>query len=390
MTHKSAGIYIHVPFCIKKCNYCDFYSITDLRLIKKYVNAILAEIKLSPHKPYCFDSIYFGGGTPSLLPPQCVNDIINTLVKQFHFGPDIEITLEANPKTLDLEHLITFKTAGINRIQLGVQSFSDRHLNFLGRIHSVGDAMNTIKGIRQAGFYNMGIDLIYGLPQQTPAKWNDELKRAVSLSPEHLSCYMLTYEQGTPLEKEWKNRKFEALSDEKVAGLFETTVNTLSANGYFQYEISNFTKVIEKPDGTQDIFTYRSRHNQKYWDFAPYLGFGPSAHSFEPPIRYWNVRNLHDYLEIIKANRQPLEDREVLSKDQQIMEVISLRLRTGEGMDIENFEKEFEMSFYATFEPVVTSLIENDLLVLSSNHLIPTQKGMLVLNKIVELMVDVI
>ena len=390
MNHNPAGIYIHVPFCIKKCKYCDFYSITDIGMMTSFVHALISEIKLSPHIFYHFDSIYFGGGTPSLLSPQHISDIVQILVKQFHFADNIEITLESNPKTIDMELLRGFKDAGVNRIHLGVQSFSDPYLTFLGRVHSAKDTIEAIKMIQKTGFSNMGVDLIYGLPQQTVGQWRDELSYAASFLPGHLSCYMLTYEPGTPLEKELRKGKFNALPDAQTAALFKTTVETLSANGYFQYEISNFARTVKQANGKPDTLTYRSRHNQKYWNFSPYIGFGPSAHSFKPPIRYWNVGNIHDYMAIINTQKLPVEDQESLTTDQQIMEVISLRLRTSEGINMKAFEDEFGISFHDTFSPAVDNLIGDDLLLISSDHLKTTLKGMLVLNKIVEMLIDLI
>ena len=390
MNPRPAGIYIHIPFCIKKCRYCDFYSVTDTALMDRYVHALISEIKLSQTKPYLFDTVYFGGGTPSLLTPRMVAGILNALSRKFKFADSMEITLEANPATLNLLLLKAFKDAGINRIHLGVQSFSDPHLYFLGRAHTAADATDSISMIRTAGFTNMGIDLIYGLPEQDEAQWAADLKQALSYLPEHLSCYMLTYEPGTVLDKNRQAGLFEVLSDENAAVLFQITAETLTGAGYCHYEISNFAKTITGPDGISDLHTYRSRHNCKYWTFAPYLGFGPSAHSFEPSARYWNVSNLDDYFERIEGKKQPVEDREVLNRDQQMMEAISLGLRTCEGINFKTFEKDFGIPFVKKFAPVIRHLVEKGLLLDSSCDLRTTPGGMLILNRIIEMFVDLI
>lgn len=383
----SGGIYLHVPFCLKKCAYCDFFSITTLSLIPDFVRAVSREITLSP-RPGCFDSIYFGGGTPSLLAREFVDIIIQALFKTFNMGPHPEITLEANPKTLSLAGLKECRRAGVNRIQLGVQSFQDRHLGFLGRIHASSEARESLALIRKAGFGNLGIDLIYGLPGQTVENWILDLEEALVYEPEHLSCYGLTYEPGTPLEKDLRLEKFKPLSEEDAAGLFTTTRDFLQSHGYFQYEISNFAKLDLNLQGREATQTFRSRHNQKYWRFSPYVGLGPSAHAFAPPVRSWNVRDLTRYLDSLEQGILPLEGSEVLTRVQEMTEAVALGLRTAEGIDIARFNQKFQVSFHTLFKASLEILTAQQMVVLSPDHCRLSSKGLVLHNSIAGLMIQ--
>lgn len=260
--------------------------------------------------PLVCDTLYFGGGTPSVFKAINIERIIENTYRLFNFLHDTEITIEVNPGTVTSEKLKGYQSVSINRINIGVQSFNDEFLNFLGRIHSSNDADLTIRGARKAGFDNIGIDLIYGIPGQTKKTWLSDLRKAVEFEPEHLSCYMLTYEKGTPLDRERRQGRFKPVASSLSAELFETTMEYLAAHGYVQYEISNFAKNASKI----------SRHNFKYWSFSPYLGFGPSAHSFIEPRRYWNCRSIKKYRENIKEGGLSIEEKEILSKEQRMME----------------------------------------------------------------------
>jgi oxygen-independent coproporphyrinogen-3 oxidase len=280
------GIYIHIPFCIKKCDYCDFYSVADLSLEQDFVNALVKEITLTAKQAvFPCDTIYLGGGTPSVLKPENIQKIITTIFQNFSILSDSEITIEVNPGTVNPDTLKAYIQAGINRINIGVQSFNDDNLRFMGRIHSAQDAKKSVKWAEDAGFVNMGIDLIYGLPKQNRELWIEDIEKAVNHNPAHLSCYMLTFEHGTPLDRRRIKGEFSLLNDKTAGDLFETTINFLEDKGYTQYEISNFAKTKGQ----------RSRHNLKYWSFAPYIGLGPSAHFFMFPKRQWNYRSLISY-----------------------------------------------------------------------------------------------
>ncbi|MCG2755382.1 MAG: radical SAM family heme chaperone HemW, partial [Desulfobacteraceae bacterium] len=273
---------MHIPFCINKCPYCDFYSITDQSLQQLFIEALIQEMQMASIPSLVCDTLYFGGGTPSVLRPENIGRIIESAYGLFNISTDSEVTIEVNPGTVTSEQLTEYRNIGINRINIGAQSFNDEILNFLGRIHSSNDADLTIRGARKAGFDNIGIDLIYGIPGQTKEMWLSDLRRAIEFEPEHLSCYMLTYEKGTPLDIDREQGKVKPVADSLLAELFETTMEYLTAHGYVHYEISNFAKNASRI----------SRHNMKYWSFSPYLGFGPSAHSFTGHQRYWNCRSV--------------------------------------------------------------------------------------------------
>ncbi|MBC2694003.1 MAG: radical SAM family heme chaperone HemW [Desulfobacteraceae bacterium] len=372
--NKLAGLYVHIPFCRKKCPYCDFYSITDQSLKQLFVEALIREMQMVSSHPLLFDTLYFGGGTPSVLKPENIGRIIKTANGLFNISTDTEITIEVNPGTVTPEKLTEYKNIGINRISIGVQSFNDKILNFLGRIHSTNDAALTIRRARKAGFDNIGIDLIYGIPGQTKKTWLSDLRKVVEFEPEHLSCYMLTYEKGTPLNRERQQGKFKPVAGSLLAEFFETTMEYLTAHGYVQYEISNFAKNASKI----------SRHNFKYWIFSPYLGFGPSAHSFIEPRRYWNCRSVKKYIENIKEGRLPIEKKEILSKKQRMMEMVYLGLRKTDGIDIDAINKNLGINFHQMFAEKIKQLEEDGyiLRIQSGTHCALSRKGMLFLDSI--------
>ncbi|MBT9438330.1 MAG: radical SAM family heme chaperone HemW [Desulfobacterales bacterium] len=371
---KQTGIYVHIPFCIKKCPYCDFYSITDQSLKQPFIEALIREMQMVSSPSLVCDTLYFGGGTPSVFKAKNIERIIENAYRLFNFLHDTEITIEVNPGTVKHEHLTEYKSVGINRINIGVQSFNDEFLDFLGRIHSSNDADLTIRGARKAGFDNIGIDLIYGIPGQTKKTWLSDLRKAVEFEPEHLSCYMLTYEKGTPLDRERRQGKFKPVAGSLLAELFETTMEYLTAHGYVQYEISNFAKNASRI----------SRHNFKYWSFSPYLGFGPSAHSFIEPRRYWNCRSVKKYMENIKEGRLPIEEKEILSKEQRMMEMIYLGLRKTDGIDIDAIDENLGINFRQIFAEKIKQLEEDGYIlpIQPKNHCALSRKGMLFLDSI--------
>jgi len=371
---KQTGIYVHIPFCIKKCPYCDFYSITDQSLKQPFIEALIREMQMVSSPSLVCDTLYFGGGTPSVFKAKNIERIIENAYRLFNFLHDTEITIEVNPGTVKHEHLTEYKSVGINRINIGVQSFNDEFLDFLGRIHSSNDADLTIRGARKAGFDNIGIDLIYGIPGQTKKMWLSDLQSAIEFEPEHLSCYMLTYEKGTPLDRERRQGRFKPVAGSLLGELFETTMEYLTAHGYVQYEISNFAKNVSKI----------SRHNFKYWSFSPYLGFGPSAHSFLEPRRYWNCRSVKKYIENIKEGRVPIEEKELLSKEQRMMEMIYLGLRKTDGIDIDAIDEKLGINFRQIFAEKIKQLEEDGYIlpIQPKNHCALSRKGMVFLDSI--------
>jgi len=374
-----AGIYIHVPFCLRKCRYCDFYSVTELNQRDAFVAALRREIELALD-PGPVDSLYFGGGTPSLLDPEQVAAILSAAQVRFSFLPNVEVTLEANPGTVDNATLTGFKAAGVNRLNLGIQSFEDRQLTFLGRIHTAIEALQSTEAARSAGFTNLGLDLIYGLPGQSEADLVQDVEKAVAFQPEHLSCYLLTYENGTPLDKERELGRVVPLSEKEAASRFMELRKLLEASGYGQYEISNFARSEQ----------YRSRHNSKYWNFIPYIGLGPAAHSFIEPVRYWNHRELSAYLADLEKGQLPVRAKESLTPSQLMIEAIYLGLRQTRGISIPDFNQKFAVDFQQFFQKVLSDTGLNELLATEGEYCRLTPRGMLVMDTVVGRFVDVI
>lgn len=378
--NKPGGIYIHIPFCVNKCPYCDFYSITDLSLKPEFLRALMREMALFEAGSLDFDTIYLGGGTPSVLDCDDIFRIIDGALERFDILPGPEITLEINPGTVARTSLSAYLEAGINRLNIGVQSFQQENLNFLGRIHSVKDACHAFEEARQSGFDNIGLDLIYGLPKQTKASWRAELDRAVQLGPDHLACYMLTSAPGTRLQQDLQSGRYRPLNDDRVRELFDLTIDYLETHGYVQYEISNFARRTAEPSPP-----LMSRHNLKYWSFAPYVGFGPAAHSFILPERSWNYADVKQYIHEIESGKPPVEDKEILAMEQLMMENIYLGLRTIQGIDLIEFNQRFGLDFLHTFDRIIGDLEKQGLLRMTQNYCALTRKGLAYLDSVVSM-----
>jgi oxygen-independent coproporphyrinogen-3 oxidase len=327
-----AGIYIHIPFCKSKCIYCDFYSTTTLEKSKRYVKAI----KIESEQRKCYlnsdteiNTIYFGGGTPSLLSPEelcCTLDHIKLL---FKVSDNAEITLEGNPDDLNEDFLLAIRKGGFNRLSMGIQSFNDDRLKFIRRRHSSEMAKTAIENARKAGFENISIDLIYGFPNETLDDWKKDIDSALKLSPEHISAYALMFEEGTHLWKMLHTNQIEEIDEELSLKMYETLIEQLESAGYQHYEISNFCKP-----------NYHSRHNSSYWEGTPYIGIGAAAHSYDGTTRQWNPDSLDEYLKGIE-NNTPIFEKELLTPDQKYDEYIMTGLRTYKGISLKNIEKHY-------------------------------------------------
>jgi len=317
-----------------------------------------------------FDTIYIGGGTPSSLPARHIDRIIGQARQSFQFLPYIELTVEVNPATINAADLRDYRTAGVNRLNIGIQSFDDAFLKFLGRLHSGQDALLTFKKARQQGFDNIGLDLIYGLPQQTPTQWRHDLQMTIALEPEHISCYMLTFETGTPMDRKKRQGLLTPLSEGRICELYDIAVHCLCAHGYEQYEISNFARTDKQRN-------YRSAHNSKYWSFAPYIGLGPSAHSFIHLLRSWNHRDINFYINTVQKGKLPLAGKERLNKRQQIIETLYVKLRTIEGIDLNHFERKFGICLTGEFSTLIKQLEKQGKLICTPSRLALTPEGML-------------
>ncbi|MCK6601512.1 MAG: radical SAM family heme chaperone HemW [Bacteroidetes bacterium] len=318
------GAYLHIPFCDTKCVYCDFYSLTNHDQAVRFYKGLKEEIRLRYHQfpeETPVSSVFFGGGTPSLADPEDLGDCIRLIRESRRFVSDPEITLEANPGTLNRGKLDRLLAQGFNRISMGVQSFSDQDLRFLSRIHSAETAETALREAFSAGFSNISADLIFGLPGQTPGAWKKNLERAVSLPVTHLSCYHLIVEEKTPLHA-WVHTGKVQVPDEDLAGeLYEMTIEFLADQGFVQYEVSNFCRP-----------GFESLHNSGYWSLDPWMAFGPSAHGFLGGSRYKNVRNLQKYLALVEAGQLPGEETETLTNLDLINEKLMMGVRTTEGV----------------------------------------------------------
>jgi oxygen-independent coproporphyrinogen-3 oxidase len=367
MDSKNPGLYLHIPFCLTKCSYCSFYSQADVSLIPDFIEALGKEMEMAGigfSSP--FDTVYIGGGTPSVLSPRQIEKILAGIEKSFRLSPKTEFTLEANPGDLDLSLLRSLKNLGINRLNLGIQSFDPQTLAFLGRRHTAEEAIKSMDAAREAGFDPIGLDLIYGVPGQSLGLWRDTLSRVVAFFPEHLSCYQLTLEDDTPLAEGCRRGGFSLAGEDDLLQFFLTTSEMLENSGFIHYEVSNFARGLK----------HASRHNQKYWDHTPYLGLGPSAHSFSGSARWWNTRSLNDYLKALQAGNLPIEGKEILTREQLRMESWFLALRTRKGVHIEEFNAQYGEDFLSCNSRILKTMQEQGHLVLEDGHLRPTRTGL--------------
>ena len=363
---KVPGLYIHIPFCIKKCGYCDFYSVTTLASMPDFIDALIEEMRMYRGEFNSFDTIYIGGGTPSVLSSEQVKAILSEVRSNFDLALNSEITLEANPADLSLSFLESLREIGINRLNIGIQSFDQKILDFLGRRHSVEQGISAIQDSRRAGFRNLGLDLIYGVPGQKMTLWLETLNQAVAFEPEHLSCYQLTIEPRTPLGKRYGEKEFSLPSDDLQYEFFMKTSKTLEDAGYVHYEVSNFAKGM----------AVASRHNQKYWDHTPYLGLGPAAHSLMCNQRWWNHRSVDKYVSAIRNGAKPIEGIEVLSLEQLQLEAFYLGLRTKKGICIEDFSEKYSWDILTGKEKSFVELQKKGLILIENGFVHPTRSGL--------------
>jgi oxygen-independent coproporphyrinogen-3 oxidase len=368
MKTEQAGLYIHIPFCLSKCGYCSFYSIKSIYLIPEYIAVLKKEIKHYRNVFSSFDTIYIGGGTPSLLSTGQIDDLISTVNKYFDMDRLAEITIEVNPGDVSLEYFQALRKSSINRLNIGVQSFDDKILQLLGRRHSAKEAIAAIEAARAVGFNNLGIDLIYGIHGVSIKSWKNALQKAVSVAPEHISCYQLSLDDRTPLYKKYSSEGWKLPDENTELKLFLTTADELENAGYIHYEVSNFAR--------KDKF--KSRHNQKYWQHTPYLGLGPAAHSFLNNKRWWNKAAVKTYLNEISQGKMPVEDMETLSAEQLQLEALFLGLRTKAGIDLKNYKTRYGADLIADKKTIIDALIKNKLIELKNGFLRPTRTGMAV------------
>lgn len=373
------SLYIHYPFCLRKCRYCAFNSVADAPCsADEYLTALLGELTLRrgmPEKGSSATTLYFGGGTPSLLEPDQVARVIDATARQYDLASDAEITLECNPGTVNGRKLAAFRAAGVNRLSLGVQSFDDEFLEMLGRAHTAEQARAAFHGAREAGFDNIGIDLIHSLPGQSLAQWQRTLSCACELNPEHFSVYGLSIEEGTPFALLEENGSLHLPDEEESACMYEKSADILAAHGYEQYEIANFSRP-----------GFRSRHNSGYWQRRSYLGFGAGAHSFlrqpEAGSRFSNCENVVDYLQLISHGCLPTSESRNLTRDEAMAEYLFLGLRLTEGVDLTRFHEEFAMSFHEAYGTVCRDLFAAGLLEIQGDFLRLAGKARILSNQV--------
>ena len=360
------GLYVHVPFCASKCAYCDFYSRVRQDQRSGYINALLAEIGSYASRQLRADSVFFGGGTPSLLSPDELGRIMAALRQAFILAEDAEITMEANPETVDAEYLRAVRQLGINRLSFGVQSAVQRELSALGRRHTFPRAVQAVEDARSAGFDNLSLDLMLGIPYQTAESLQETLREVLALRPEHLSCYLLKIEEGTPFYR--KHAETLCASEDDTADYYLAVCRALRENGYGHYEISNFARP-----------GFESRHNLKYWRDEPYIGFGPAAHSCLDGKRFYNPADLAAYIAADGLCGQSETEEPAGSASERLM----LGLRLSEGIDVQEIGKK-DPSFSAEEQRAFLGRCKRfekaGLLAVKEGHVALTEEGMLVSN----------
>ena len=371
MTH--AGLYIHIPFCRSRCSYCDFATgIYHSDIAETYVRALIDEISKSRNAGAHVDTIYFGGGTPSLLTPVQLDRILSSLHRHFDIDSASEITLEMNPGTVDRDQLRSFRSLGVNRASFGAQTFDDAELAKLGRSHSSADTFETFHELRAAGFDNVSFDLIAGLPGQTLAGWQRNIEQSLALEPEHLSFYLLEVHAGTPLADHIR-RGLQPVPDEDLAAvMYEWMIERAIAAGYEHYEISNLCKP-----------GFSSRHNTKYWTGAPYFGFGCSAHSFDGHARRWsNQRDVRRYVELVENGVSPIVEEQELTEADLRAEALFLGMRMMRGVDVREYNEVFGVDLRAEHQDDLDRFREAGLVEFEGDVVRLTRNGALMSNEV--------
>jgi len=375
------GFYIHIPFCERRCGYCDFFSTAGYSKaeMRRYCGYLQGEIKLFAEKnkeEIIVQSLYIGGGTPSYAPPESVIPLIKTIKNLFPVTGDAEITIEVNPKSALEKTLIDYRNAGVNRLSIGIQSLNQDDLKTLGRLHSIEDGYKTVNSALTVGFNNINVDVIFGIPGQTLKSLESTVEEIIEFAPEHISAYALTVEPGTPLSGMVQSGELFLPDDEAIAEMFILIRQNLQNSGYEQYEISNYARP-----------GHRSLHNMQYWRRGRYKGFGLSAHSFDGNVRSWNTTDFQWYYAEIDAGKLPIKDSEVLTTLQQMNEEIMLRLRTNEGLSLEEFKRQFGNVYTEKLKQNIDNFIHNggfEYIELNSDSIVLNNKGFLVSDKIIE------
>ena len=368
----SNGLYIHIPFCAAICNYCNFNrGLLDEALKRQYVEALVSEIRRAPEAGAAIDTVFFGGGTPSLLSASELTAILAACAQTFDVQPQSEITLEANPETVTAATLAGYRTAGINRISYGVQSFRDAELARLGRLHSADTARQAVRLARSAGFDNLSLDLMLWLPGQRLPEWLESVEALVDVGPEHASLYLLEIYPNSPLRESMTKSRWAVAADDDAADMYLRAMERLDAAGYEQYEISNVARPGQK-----------SRHNLKYWTDGEWIGFGPGAHSTRGGVRWRNVSATPEYIGAVQTGGQLIAERRVLSRQDGIEEALITRLRLTEGIDLDLVELRYGVDVWRHYGAELQRFVEAGLLIYDDRRLKLSRAGMLLANEI--------
>jgi len=370
------GLYVHVPFCSSICNYCNFNrGLFQGELKDRYVAAVEREIRAAGHGEPA-DTIFFGGGTPSLLDPHEIGRLITAARESFALAPDSEITLETNPETSTLERMAGFREAGVTRISFGVQSFRDEELQRLGRIHSANRAREAVREARAAGFDNVSLDLMMWLPQQTPAQWRESVDALIDVAPEHASLYLLELYPNSPLKEDMARAGWSLAPDDDAAEMYLWSLERLELGGYEQYEISNVSRQ-----------GFRSRHNLKYWQDGEWLGFGCGAHSTRGGVRWKNVASTEEYISRLHAGQTPVAEHRTLSRETQLEEALFTGLRLTEGLDLDDVGRRYDTDVWRRYARPLQPSLDAGLAVREGSRLRLSRDGMLLANEILSVFV---
>ncbi|TQQ85718.1 oxygen-independent coproporphyrinogen III oxidase [Peptacetobacter hominis] len=368
------GIYIHIPFCVKKCRYCDFNSYKiDIEKKKRYIKALEKEIEIysKMDNKRKIDTIFLGGGTPSILKPDEIESIFEKLNSSFDISEDAEITMECNPGTLDEEKLNAMKKSGVNRLSIGLQAVQNDILEYIGRIHTFEEFEKTYNLVRKCGFDDVNIDLMYNLPNQREKEWMETLEKVVSLNPEHISAYSLILEEGTELCDMYERGEFTLSGDDTDIKMYRYTIDYLKKNGYMQYEISNYAKPGKE-----------CRHNIIYWKCDNYIGLGAGASGYIGNRRYSNIPEVDEYNETVEAGKLPVLSEEVLTDEEKFEELVFMGLRMNEGVLYEDFEKISGIDIRKYRKEIIERLKKDNLIECDENRIKLTQSGREISNKV--------
>lgn len=368
------GLYIHIPFCVSKCKYCDFNSYKlDLDEKNRYLKVLEKEMSFYKEevKDKKVDTVFVGGGTPSILKEDEIRTLFNNIKENFNIKEHAEITMECNPGTLTLNKLKTMKECGVNRLSIGLQAVQNHHLKYIGRIHTFEEFEKNYFQAKKVGFENINIDLMYALPNQKEKDWKESLEKVVRLNPQHISAYSLILEEDTELYDMYNRNEFKLLDEDTDIQMYEYTINYLKSHGYNQYEISNYAKQ-----------SYECKHNILYWKCESYIGLGVSASGLLDGIRYNNISNLDDYEKIILEGKKPIEWKEKQCIKDKIEENIFLGLRMNEGIKFEDFKLKYNLDFVEKYKMEIKKLRELDLIKVNDEGIRLTQKGREISNSV--------